>query len=178
MTDNSQWIDKKKKHEIFRERSRNLGRKAEEQIEDEGYLKVVQFLLGSENYSIESRFIIEIFPLKDLTTIPGAPEFIRGIINYRGQILSILDLKRFFSLPMKGISNLNKILVLQNNNMQFGVLADDIQGLKRIPPTSIQPGISCLSTAAAQYVRGITPESVIILDAEKILSDPRMVVDG
>jgi purine-binding chemotaxis protein CheW len=70
----------------------------EEKAYDE-YIEVVEFLLAHEKYGIESKCVREVYPLKELTPVPCTPSFVRSIINVRGKILSVIDIKKFFELP-------------------------------------------------------------------------------
>ena len=143
---------------------------------DEAYLEVVEFMLAHERYALELTHIREVYPLNDLTPLPGTPDFVLGIVNVRGQILSIIDIKRFFELPEKGLSNLNQVIILQSDDMEFGILADEILGTKSIPASAVQTSLPTLTGIRAEYLKGVTGERVVILDGEKILSDDEMVV--
>ena len=161
---------------ILKERARALARKPEGVEADEEYLEVVEFMLAHERYALELMHVREVYPLKKLTPLPGVPDFVLGIINVRGQILSIIDIKRFFELPEKGLTNLNQVIILESEEMEFGVLADEILGPRSIPASAIQTSLPTLTGIQDEYLKGVTGERVVILDGEKILSDDKMVV--
>lgn len=98
-------IDPEKKIKILKHRARMLSRKPEYIKENQDTIEVVEFVLAYENYAIESVYIGEVYPLKEFVTIPCTPDFVVGIINVRGRIISIIDLKKFFDLPEKGIAD-------------------------------------------------------------------------
>ncbi len=161
---------------ILKERARVLAQEPPRE-EAEDVLEVVEFLLAYETYAIESSFVREVYPLKELTPLPGTPPFVLGIINVRGHILSVLDIKKFFDLPEKGLTDLNKVIILHHEAMEFGILADSIVGMKTIPIKALQPALPTLTGIREQYLRGITPERIIVLHAEKLLSDNNIVVN-
>ena len=136
----------------------------------------MEFKLAHERYALELMHICEVYPLKELTPLPGTPDFVLGIINVRGRILSIIDIKRFFDLPGKGLTDLNQVIILQSEEMEFGILADEIVGTRSIPASSIQTSLPTLTGIRAEYLKGVTGDRVVILDGEKILSDEKMVV--
>lgn len=103
------------------------------------FLEIIEFRLASETYGIESAFVREVYPLKDFTPLPGAPPFVLGIINVRGQILSVVDLKKFFNLPQKGLGELNKVIIIRNEQLEFGILADVMLGTRPISLETILP---------------------------------------
>lgn len=139
-------------------------------------IEVIEFSLAYENYGIESSFVREVFPLTDLTPLPCTPSFVLGIINVRGEIVSVVDLKKFFDLPHEGLTDLNRVIILQSNGMVFGVLADLVVGARTIPIVEIQSSLQLLSGIREQYFKGVTADRTVILDAEKLLSDKKMIV--
>jgi purine-binding chemotaxis protein CheW len=164
------------KRAILKERAKALAREPKENEAAEAQLEIVEFLLDYERYGIESSYVREVHPLKELTPLPGTPPFVLGIINVRGRILSVVDIKKFFDLPEKGLTDLNKVIILQSDEMEFGVLADVILGVRTIPLGELQPSLPTLTGIREDYLRGVTGERVVILDAEKLLSDPKMIV--
>ena len=161
---------------ILKARARVLAREADKEALDQDYLEVVEFLLAYETYGIESAYVREIYPLTGITPLPGTPSFIRGIVNIRGQILSVIDLKKFFELPEKGLTDLNKIIIIRDDNMEFGVLADAILGIRKIPVREIEASLPTLTGIREQYLKGVTRERMVILDAVKILSDKKIII--
>lgn len=144
---------------------------------DEDKIEVVEFLLAHERYGLQTEYIREIYPLRDLTPLPGTPSFVMGVLNVRGQIVSIVDLKKFFELPEKGLTDLNKIVIIQSNDMEFGILADEIVGVRTILLSELQTSLLTLTEIRAEYLKGVTQDRLVVLDAEKILSDKKIVVD-
>ena len=145
---------------------------------DEPSLEVVTFLLAYEMYGLESRWVREILPLRELTPLPWNPLFVAGIVNVRGRILPVIDIKKLFDLPEKGLTDLNKVLVIQDGELELGILADQILGVRSIPLGVIQPSLPTLTGIREDYLKGVTPERLVILDAEKILSDPQLAAGG
>lgn len=139
---------------------------------------VLEFRLAGEHYAIANNWVREVYPLREFTPLPGTPSFVLGIIHVRGQILSVLDLKKFFDLPSQGISDLNKVIVLDNSAMEFGILADAIVGTRRILDEDLQAALPTLTDIRADYLLGITRQRQVVLDGNKLLSDPAIVVSA
>src|SRR5882757_6299566 len=91
--------------EILRARARVLARPPERQAEAGAMLDLLEFRLAQECYAVENRYVQEVCPLKELTPLPCTPPFLLGIVNVRGRILPVLDLKKFFDLPEKGLTD-------------------------------------------------------------------------
>lgn len=138
--------------------------------------EVLEFLLAQEHYAIESVWVREVVPLRELTPLPGLPAFVLGIIHLRGQIVSVLDLKKFFDLPDKGLTDLDKAIVLSDGLMQFAILADVVIGVRRLLQADLQPPLATLTEIRANYLLGITRQRGVVLDGRKLLADPAIVV--
>jgi purine-binding chemotaxis protein CheW len=169
-------LTSEEKKRILKARAKALAREAEKEELDRDYLEVVEFLLAYETYGIESAYVREIYPLTEITPLPGTPPFVRGIVNVRGQILSVIDLKKFFELSEKGLSDLNKIIIVQGDNMDFGILADAVLGIRKLPVGEIEAALPTLTGIRAQYLKGVARERMVILDAVKILSDKNIII--
>ncbi len=165
------------KKRILKERAKALARKPEVEASAERSIEIVEFQLAYERYALEMEYIREAYPLKELTPLPCTPSFVLGVVNVRGQILSVIDIKKFFDLPEKGITNLNKIIILHSDEMEFAILADAIIGVKLILLKDIQPSLPTLTDVRTEYLKGVTTERLVILDAAKILSDERIIVN-
>jgi purine-binding chemotaxis protein CheW len=169
-------LSEDEKMAIFKERARryaevnHCGKLTGEEMH------VLVFELAYEQYGIDTAFVREVCPLVDLTPVPGVPAFVLGIVNIRGHILSIVDLRLFFGLPEKGMGQLNKIILLRNGTMEFGILADNIIGAQTVSIDGSQASVAILREIGAEYLRGVTNDGVIILEADRILQDDRILV--
>src|SRR5687768_2140813 len=85
--------------QILRARAQALARPARHVPLAEASLEVLEFRLAQERYALETRYVREVYPLKDLTRLPCTPPFVLGIVNVRGRITPVIDIKKFFDLP-------------------------------------------------------------------------------
>jgi purine-binding chemotaxis protein CheW len=160
---------------ILKARANALAREPEKTTHGE-VIEVLEFLLANESYAVETEFVREVYAIKDYTPLPGTPSFVVGLINVRGQIVSVIDIKKFFDMPDKGISDLNKVVIIHDDMMEFGVLADSMLGVLRIPMNEIQPPLPTLTGIREQFLKGITSAGVAILDAGKLLADKDIIL--
>lgn len=172
------WVVKEEeKKEILHARAQALAREPKKKEEIEESIQVVEFLLAYERYGVESDFVREIYPLRELTPLPCTPPFVLGIVNVRGQILSVIDIKKFFDLPEKGLTDLNKVIIVQAGGIELGILADVILGIRSVPLRDLQPSLPTLTGIRAEYLAGVTKDRLVVLSVEKILSDKNIVVE-
>jgi purine-binding chemotaxis protein CheW len=165
------------KRAILKARAKALAQDPNEKKAAGETIEVLEFLLGDESYGIEATFVREVYPLKELTPLPGTPSFVLGITNVRGEILSVIDMKKFLDLPEMETTDHNRVVIVHNESMEFGILADHIPGVRLIRLEDIRPPPPTLTGISAEYLRGVTSERTVILDAGEILSDKKIVVD-
>ena len=168
---------KKEIRSCLRIRAAAMATEPEQKSESSAKTEIVRFMLASENYGIESAFVREVYPLKDLTPLPGVPPYIFGIINVRGQILPVVDLKKFLNLPEKGLGELNKVIILRNDLMEFGILADVVEGTQTLAPEDILAAPPTITLIGGKYLKGVTKEHVVLLEAESLLNDEKIIIN-
>src|SRR5882724_7981927 len=161
---------------ILRTRAQALARMPPRASAEGAMLELLEFRLASERYAVESRLVQEVHPLRDLTPLPCTPPFVLGIVNVRGHILPVFDLKKFFDLPERGLTDLHRMILVRGNGLELGLLADVIVGVRSVAADDLQPSLPTLSGIRADYLKGVSVERLVVLDLDRILSDPRIVV--
>jgi len=172
------WVpDEEEKKRILKERAQQLAREPEASRELSSFMEVLSFMLAGERYAIEARFVVETMPLVELTPLPGLPSFLLGIVNIRGRILSVMDIKKFFDLPESGLTDLHKLIVVRYRDLEVGIVADVLLGIQALPHEYMQSSLPTLTGIREKYLAGVTAEGTIVLRMEKILSDDRIIVN-
>jgi purine-binding chemotaxis protein CheW len=169
-------VTEEERKNILRARARVLAQEPNKAKADQTFIEVLEFLLAHERYAVETSYIREVYPLKELTALPCTPPFLLGVINVRGQILSVIDIKKFFDLPEKGLTNLNRVIIVKKDKMELGILSDEIIGVRNIPQDDLQPSLPTLSGIRSKYLKGVTSEQLIVLEIEKLISDENIIV--
>lgn len=177
-TVDSTWMPSNEKtQQILQMRALALAQELPAQEVRNETIEIVEFILGCERYALESCYVIQVADIEDITPLPCTPGFIRGIVTLRGEILPVIDLKKFFEVPEKELRGRNKVIVLQSGKMTFGILVDEILGARSIFATDIQSSLPALMSIRKKYLKGITSERLLVLDAENLLMDESIVVD-
>ena len=161
---------------LLRERARRLAAPVEDG-EAAVVLHVLEFGVADERYAFEAHEVDDVQPLRDLTPLPGNRPFWRGLVNVRGRIVPVIDVRGFFGLPERGIDDLHRILLLRRDDMEVGLLADTVEGVVRIDAAGLRAPLSTFGQIDAAYIRGITDDRLVVLDAQAILADPRILLD-
>jgi purine-binding chemotaxis protein CheW len=161
---------------ILRARAQALARPPHPTTAAGATLELLEFGLASERYALETRHVQGVHPLRELTPLPCTPAFLLGIVNVRGRILPVLDLKKFFDLPERGLTDLHRIILVRGNELELGLLADVIVGVRNVMADTLQPSLPTLTGIRADYLKGVSAERLVVLDLERILADPKIIV--
>lgn len=150
-----------------------MRRKEQERTVDveELRVKMVVFSLGGELYAFYGESIREILPNMPVSYVPGAPDFIPGVINVRGEIESVISINRFLELPDPASTREARIAVAERNGIRSGILVDTLEDVLDIPYSAVRPPLATLSPAVKEFVSGeflLQHKTVTILDIGKI----------
>jgi len=145
--------------------------------DDAERLEVLAFSLAGETYGVETCHVHEVCQLQDLTAVPCTPPFVAGVINLRGRIIAIIDLRTFFELPAKGLTELNRVIVLRGGSNELGLLADSIDGVCPVTASDLQEGLPTLTGIRQRFLKGITGRMLAVLDGDRLLSDAGLKVN-
>ena len=154
----SQYAQPSKQQQIF------------EQEQEEVY-QLLTFDLGAERYGIDVTRVTRVRALSKLTRVPGAPSFYRGVVNMRGQIVTVLDLRILLALGMDTTEIPPELVVVKHNNLEIAILADHVSDVERVP-------VEVIEAVEMKYARGVTLDRLVVLDIEQLLSDERLFVGG
>ena len=136
-------------------------------------IRVLTFCLGGENYCIDINHAKEVVRLPEITRVPNTPAFIVGIINLRGEVLSVLDIHYFFGLEKKGKPQDARLIVTDVVGDSLGIMVDRIKDAIDIDQLSIQPPLAILKGNLSAYTKGqiqLGGEIYILLDIYNILN--------
>jgi len=136
--------------------------------------QLVVFDLSSEAYGVDIGAVREIIRLQDITKVPRTPEFVEGVINLRGKVIPVVDLRKRFGLPAEEESKENRIVVVDIGAQDIGVVVDAVTEVLRIATESVEPPASVITTADSEYLLGIAKldsRLIILLDLERVLTE-------
>lgn len=121
--------------------------------------------LGTETYGVHVRFVVSILPMQDCTHVPGAPDFVEGVINMRGVVVPVINLRRRLGLPEDASPQRPMILVIDQAGEFVGLLVDQVDTVASIAPETITSPTGVLTSIENRYIAGIasTEERFVIL---------------
>ncbi len=144
----------------------------EENAQENQYL---MFNLGPEVYGVPITHVINIIERQKITEVPDLPPFVRGVINLRGSVIPVMDLRLRFHLPFRDYDDRTCIVIVKVGTLSTGWICDTVAEVARILPENIEPPVNFRrDLEGSQYIAGlgkVGEEVRILLDVEKILSD-------
>lgn len=136
-------------------------------------LQLVTFRLGNEEFSLDILKVQEIIRHMDLTRVPKTPDFVDGVINLRGRVIPVLDLRKRFGLPKDENTNETRIIVVDVDNRTVGLKVDAVSEVLRLPADTVEPPPAIITGVESEYIKGVGKldgRLLILLDVAKILT--------
>ncbi|MGA2961384.1 MAG: chemotaxis protein CheW [Candidatus Korobacteraceae bacterium] len=135
-------------------------------------IQLVGFRIGRENFGIPIGLVREIVRMMEITAVPDAPDYVEGVINLRGRIIPVIDLRKRFRESTIVANKRNRILVAELGGRLVGLIVDAANEVLKIAPSEIEPPPELLRESDLSYVTGLgkrTGKLIILVDVEKIL---------
>jgi purine-binding chemotaxis protein CheW len=139
--------------------------------------QLVVFDVGDESFGVEIDSVQEIIRMQLITRVPGAPEFVEGIINLRGRIIPVIDLRRRIGLPRAAVSKSSRIVVVEIAGPTVGMIVDGVSEVLRLTEDSVEPPSSVVSSDDSDYIKGIAKlddRLITLLQLDRLLVDRSM----
>jgi purine-binding chemotaxis protein CheW len=140
-------------------------------------LQIVIFDLAGETYGADIQAVQAIVRMQPITSIPQAPPAVQGVINLRGKVNPVMDLRKRFGLEVTEETKDSRIVIVDIGDQDVGLIVDAVAEVTRIPLDSIEPPSEVVSTAETDYISGIAKfedRMIILLDLDKVLSGTKL----
>jgi len=145
----------------------------DEDDEDTQKDKFLTFTVGKEDYGLEIYHVTEIIGIQKITEVPDMPDYVKGVINLRGKVIPIMDVRKRFKFEERAYDDRTCIIVVNINDTSLGLVVDTVKEVSDIPEKDIQPPPEIAEGNRQFFIRGlgkIEDDVKILLDAEKLLS--------
>ena len=142
-------------------------------------VKHVLFLLNGTRYAVPMANVLELQRLPRITPLPSVPEWLRGVTNLRGEVLSVVDLRSLLGMPAAETSSSQRLIVVRSllEEIATGWIVDQVVGMRRLATNDMQPATTLTTGASARFVSGFVEcddQLISVLDVNRILSSPEM----
>lgn len=141
-------------------------------------VQIVSFRLGEEEFGLDVFGVHEILRYRSPTPVPRAPEFVEGVIDVRGRVIPVVDLRRRFELADPALGDSTRIVVVDHRDERLGLIVDAVTEVLRVPETAVSEPPAFVRGLSAEYVRGLLrleERLVVLIDIERILSSDERI---
>ena len=139
----------------------------------EDLIQLVSFKLADEEFGVDILQVQEINRLVDITKVPKTPEFVEGVINLRGKVIPVIDLRKRFDLEINDYNPDTRIVVVDIDNSIMGMIVDEVSEVLRLPLSTVEAAPDITSTIDADYISGVAKlddRLLILLDLSKVFT--------
>jgi len=143
-------------------------------LERDEILQLVTFRLGDEEFGVDIHALQEIIRMMTITRVPKAPSFVEGVVNLRGQVIPIIDLRKRIGMPSAVYDKTTRIIVVQLDRKTVGFVVDAVGEVRRIPARVVEPPPPIVAGIESEYIEGVgklEDRLLILLDLHRLLSD-------
>lgn len=137
-------------------------------------LQWVTFRLDNETYGINVMQVQEVLRVTEIAPVPGAPDYVMGIINLRGNVVTVLDTRRRFGLPPRETDDSTRIVVIEADQNVVGILVDSVAEVVELSRSAVESSPNVGNDESSKYIEGVANhdgELLILVDVNKLLSD-------
>jgi purine-binding chemotaxis protein CheW len=141
--------------------------------QSEEILQLVSFNIGTEEFGVDILKVQEINRMVDITKVPRSPDFVEGIINLRGKVIPIIDIRKRFNMELAEHDKNTRIVVVDIDGQVMGMIVDSVSEVLRIPASTLEPTPEVVTSVDSDYIRGVAKledRLLIYLDLSRILS--------
>lgn len=128
---------------------------SDEELHEGEVVQLVSFMLDDVEYGIDILRVHEILRFPEMTRLPNTPPFIKGVINLRGNVIPVVDMRIRFGFPEADVTDLTRIIVVETGGKQVGILVDNVYQVVRLPVSSIDPPSDLITGIAEDFISGI-----------------------
>lgn len=147
---------------------------SDEQEHEDDLIQLVTFRISEEEFGVDILSVQEIIRPIQITMVPHAATFIEGVINLRGKVIPVINMRTRFSLPSVEHDSNTRIVVMEFDQKIVGILVDGVSEVLRIPSSTIEPAPPVVCGVGSEYIRGVgrlADRLLILLDLDTLLSD-------
>jgi purine-binding chemotaxis protein CheW len=149
--------------------------------QDAELIQLVTFSIGDEEFGVDILKVQEIIRTMEITRVPKAPAFVEGVINLRGNVIPIVDLRKRFGLETRKHDKHTRIIVIEISGMVVGFVVDSVSEVLRIPASTVEPPPPVVAGLESEYISGVgklEDRLLILLDLDRLLSSEETMVLG
>lgn len=160
---------------ILKERALKLAQKPDSFHEEKDVFKLIIFSLGKEKYAVEMKDIKAVQQFNGATFLPGLSEVVVGVINFEGQIFSVLDLKKIFNLSQENNNSDQHLLIVDHPILKICLLIDNVLDFRSVPVREVQDQVTTITNYDQGFVKGMLKDSTVLIDLQALIQNKTII---
>lgn len=144
----------------------------EHTLAGEDVLQLVTFTLDKEEYAVNILNVQEINRITEITKVPNAPDYVEGVINLRGKVIPVINLRKKFFLYSKDTDESSRVIIMDIKGITYGLIVDSVSEVLRIPSDIVEPPPPMAASQNSMFIKGIAKlenRLIILIDIDKLL---------
>jgi len=144
------------------------------QAQDNTILRWVTFYLDNEKYGINVMQVQEVLRVTEIAPVPGSPDYVLGIINLRGNVVTVIDTRKRFGLEPRELDDAARIVIVESNDQVVGIMVDSVAEVVDLRVSEVEPAPNVGTEDSSRFIQGVASqegELLIIVDLNKLLTD-------
>ena len=144
------------------------------QVQDNTILRWVTFRLDQEKYGINVMQVQEVLRVTEIAPVPGAPEYVLGIINLRGNVVTVIDTRKRFGLEPRELDDAARIVIVESNDQVVGIMVDSVAEVVDLKVSEVEAAPNVGTEDSSRFIQGVASqdgELLVIVDLNKLLTD-------
>jgi purine-binding chemotaxis protein CheW len=140
--------------------------------------QIISFVVGRENFGVLIQEVKEVIRIREITRLPKAPDFVKGVINLRGDVIPVIDLREKFSMEVEDYTDMTRVIVVEVDGKSIGMVVDSVSHVLRLSRDQIDPAPPLVGGLAGEYIKGVgklDEKLIILLNIERILSQEEKI---
>lgn len=137
-------------------------------------LQLVTFALNNEEYAVDILSVQEINRITEITKVPNSPRHVEGVINLRGRVIPVINLRRKFGFPERASDDTSRIVIMEIGGVTNGVIVDSVSEVLRIPSDAVEPAPPLSSASSSKFIKGLAKleaRLIILLDTDRLMDE-------
>lgn len=147
---------------------------ATDEAEKDPLIQLVTFRLEDETYGINVMQVQEVLRVSEIAPVPGAPDYVLGIINLRGNVVTVIDTRSRFGLPSTEVSDASRIVIIESDKQVVGILVDSVAEVVELRTSQIDPAPNVGNEESSRYIQGVASlgdRLLIVVDLNRLLTE-------
>ncbi|KPK31660.1 MAG: chemotaxis protein CheW [Nitrospira bacterium SG8_35_1] len=140
----------------------------------EEVLQFVTFTLNNEEYAVDILSVQEINRITEITKIPNSPPYVEGVVNLRGKVIPVINLRNKFGFEEKTVDDTSRIIIMEIRGITYGVIVDSVSEVLRVQSDTVEPTPPMSSDANSKFIKGLAKlddRLIILIDIDNLIDE-------